>query len=80
MPIISVTIAQGRSIEKKRALIRALTRAAVESFEVRPEQVRVMLNELPLDHYGVAGVTFGEKAEADGAGASEVRQISGAQS
>ncbi|MFM6852775.1 MAG: tautomerase family protein [Sphingopyxis sp.] len=63
MPIISVTVAHGRSIEKKRGLIRALTDAAVASFDVRPEQVRVMLNELPLDHYGVAGTTFGEMAE-----------------
>lgn len=80
MPIISVTIAEGRSVEKKRALIRALTNAAVESFEVRPEQVRIMLNELPLDHYAVAGITFGEKAEADAAASAEVRQISGVQS
>ncbi len=66
MPIIAVTIAEGRSVEKKRKLIRALTNAAVEAFEVKPEQVRVMLNELPLDHYAVAGVTFGERAEMGG--------------
>ena len=63
MPIISVTIAEGRSIEKKRALIRALTEAVVSAFEVKPEQVRVMLNELPLDHYAIAGVTLSEAAE-----------------
>ncbi len=63
MPIISVMIAEGRSIERKRKLIRALTDAAVEAFECNPETVRVILNETPLDHYAVAGVTFGEKAE-----------------
>jgi len=68
MPIISVVIAEGRTVEKKRKLIRALTAAAVEAFEVRPEQVRVLLNELPLDHYAVAGVTFGEKSEANAEG------------
>jgi 4-oxalocrotonate tautomerase len=61
-------------------LIRALTGAAVQSFEVRPDEVRVMLNELPLDHHGVAGVTFGEKAESDTASDAEIRHISGAQS
>lgn len=66
MPIISVTIAEGRTVEKKRNLIRALTEAAVTAFEVSPDQVRIMLNELPLDHYAVAGVTFAEKAEANG--------------
>ncbi len=63
MPIISVVIAEGRTVEKKRRLIKALTNAAAEAFECRPETVRVILNETPLDHYAVAGVTFGEKAE-----------------
>ncbi len=66
MPIISVVIAEGRSVEKKRKLIRALTDAAVEAFECQPETVRVILNETALDHYAVAGVTFGEKAEQAG--------------
>lgn len=68
MPILNVTIAQGRSVEKRRKLIKALTQATVDAFEVRPEQVRVILNEVPLDNYGVAGVTFGEKADLAGAG------------
>ena len=68
MPIISVVIGEGRSSEKKRGLIRALTDAAVDSFDVRPDQVRVILNEVPLDHYAVAGTTFAEKAEGDSAG------------
>lgn len=63
MPIISVVIAEGRSVEKKRQLIRALTDAAAGAFECSPQTVRVILNETPLDHYAVAGVTFGEKAE-----------------
>lgn len=62
MPIISVTIAQGRSVEKRRRLIRALTAATVEAFEVRPEQVRVILNEVALENYAVAGETFAERA------------------
>lgn len=65
MPIISVVIAEGRSFEKKRNFIRALTNATVESMGVRPEQVRVILKETPLEHYAVAGVTFAEAAEKD---------------
>ena len=65
MPIISVVIAEGRSSEKKRRFIRALTRAAVETMDVRPEQVRVILNETPLDHYAVAGRTFAEAADEE---------------
>lgn len=63
MPIISVVIGEGRSTAQKRRLIRALTDATVKNFEVRPEQVRVILNEVPLEHYAVAGETFAERAE-----------------
>jgi len=66
MPIISVTIAEGRSIEQKRSLVRGITSAVTEALGSRPEQVRVMISELPLNHYAVAGVTFAEQAEANG--------------
>lgn len=66
MPIISVTLAEGRTVERKRALIRAITDAVVDTIDAKPDQVRIMINELPLDHYAVAGVTFGEKAETNG--------------
>lgn len=62
MPIINVTIAQGRSVEKRQKLIRALTHAAIDAFDVRPEQVRVILNEVPLENFAVAGVSFAERA------------------
>ena len=63
MPIISVILAEGRSAEKKRDFIRALTKATVETMEVRPETVRVVIHETPLEHFAVAGVTFAERAE-----------------
>ncbi|HJS12111.1 4-oxalocrotonate tautomerase family protein [Sphingopyxis sp.] len=66
MPIISVTLAEGRTVERKRALIRAITDAVVDAIDAKPDQVRIMINELPLDHYAVAGVTFGEKVETNG--------------
>ena len=65
MPIISVVIAEGRTSEKKRNFIRALTKAAVEAMDVRPEQVRVILQETSLEHFAVAGVTFAESSERD---------------
>jgi 4-oxalocrotonate tautomerase len=63
MPIISVVIAEGRTTAMKRKFIRAITAATVDSLGVKPDQVRVMLNELPLGHYAVAGETFAERAE-----------------
>jgi len=60
MPIISVVIGEGRSTAMKRNFIRAVTEATVSSLGVRSEQVRVILNETPLEHYAVGGITFAE--------------------
>lgn len=69
MPIISVVIGVGRTLEQKRDFCRALTDAAVNTLNVHPDQVRVVLNETPLEHYSVAGVTFAERAEMRSSGA-----------
>jgi 4-oxalocrotonate tautomerase len=63
MPIISVVLGEGRTKQQKRDLCRALTDAAIAAVGVKPEQVRVVINETPLDHYSVAGVTFAEREE-----------------
>lgn len=56
MPIIDVTIIEGRPPERRLALIEGLTRAAVDSLGVPPEAVRVILREVPPQHFAVAGV------------------------
>ncbi|MBT0670111.1 tautomerase family protein [Novosphingobium profundi] len=63
MPIISVVIAEGRSCEQKRDFCRRLTDAAVSALLVRPDQVRIVLQETPLENYAVAGITFAEREE-----------------
>ena len=68
MPIISVVLAVGRSNEQKQALCRALTEAAMQTVDVRPEQVRVVIQETPLENYAVGGVTFAERQSSAGDG------------
>ena len=55
MPIIRVEMQEGRSPETKERLIAALTSTVVETLGVAPEQVRVLLFELPKTHWGIAG-------------------------
>jgi 4-oxalocrotonate tautomerase len=65
MPIVRVEILEGRSQERKAELIRRLSEAVVESLEVRPEQVRVLLYELPAEHWAVGGETMAARRAAD---------------
>ena len=55
MPIIDVTMIEGRSADMKRHLIRALTDAAEQSLDAPRQSIRVIIREIPAAHWGVAG-------------------------
>ena len=52
---------EGRSIEKKRALVEKVTAAVVEAVDAPADHVRIILNDMPTENYAVAG-----KLKADG--------------
>ena len=55
MAVVTLSIFEGRSDEVKARLIRALTEAVVNELPAKPEHVRVIIHDLPLANYGVAG-------------------------
>ncbi|RSZ30814.1 4-oxalocrotonate tautomerase [Variovorax beijingensis] len=56
MPLIQVTMIEGRSADTKTALICSLTDAAVDATGAPRESIRVILQEVPGAHWGVGGV------------------------
>ena len=60
MPILDVTLLEGRPYEKKRALIKELTDATVRTLGVQPEQVRVLIREIHPSHFAMAGEPKGK--------------------
>lgn len=56
MPIIEVTLLEGRSQATKQRLIDALTSAAVETVGAPRDSVRVMIWEIPPQNFSVGGV------------------------
>lgn len=57
MPIATINIIEGRDDEKKEALIQKVTQAIHESLDAPLESIRVIINEMPVQHYGIAGVS-----------------------
>lgn len=55
MPILDVSLLEGRSPEVKRRLIEELTDTVVRVLDAQPSTVRVILREVPPSHWGVAG-------------------------
>jgi 4-oxalocrotonate tautomerase len=57
MPIIQVQMLEGRSDENIKQLIAGITETAVRALDVKPEQVRVIVQTIPHQYWGVGGVT-----------------------
>ena len=55
MPIIQVYIAEGRTVEQKFAAMGAITDVVVRTLDVRPEQVRILINEVNPENFAIAG-------------------------
>lgn len=57
MPIIEVTMIEGRSDDLKEDLIRELTDATVRAIDAPKQSIRVLLREIPAQHFGAGGVS-----------------------
>lgn len=57
MPIIMINLLTGRDAAKKSRLVREVAEAAARSLDAPIETVRVILNEVPPEHWGVGTQT-----------------------
>jgi len=61
MPLVEVTLVEGRTPEQLRTLISRLTTAVVDSVGAPKENVRVVLREVPATHWAAGDVTIEER-------------------
>lgn len=61
MPLIDVSIAEGRSPEQLRAFVSALHRAAEETVGALPDNTTVLIREIPKTHWSRADTTIAER-------------------
>jgi 4-oxalocrotonate tautomerase len=55
MPLVTVQMFEGRTIEQKRELVAAITDAVVKIAKTTPEATTVIINEMPREHWATAG-------------------------
>ena len=71
MPLIEVTLAQGRSPEQIRAMMHGVHEAVLQTVDTRSEHVRVIVREVPRTHWATGDLTLremdagGEQIDAD---------------
>ena len=56
MPIVQISMIQGRTSEKKEELIKKVTDAIVETLQISKDRVRIILNEVPKENLGYGGI------------------------
>lgn len=60
MPLIEITIVEGRSQEMKKDMMMNVTNAVSESLNAKKESIRIVIREVPKDHWAVGGVPMSE--------------------
>jgi 4-oxalocrotonate tautomerase len=60
MPLIDVSIAEGRTPDQLRALVSALHRAAEETVGALPQNTTVIIREIPTTHWSKGNTTIAE--------------------
>ena len=56
MPIVTVKLLEGRTDEQKKALVKKVTAAVVETVNAKPEAVTIVIEEMSKNHYATGGV------------------------
>ncbi|VFU10771.1 2-hydroxymuconate tautomerase [Methylocella tundrae] len=59
MPIVEITLIEGRTYEDKSRLVAAVTEAIVSSIKAPREAVRIIIREVPAHHFAAGGVLKG---------------------
>lgn len=64
MPFVIVHMWEGRTLEEKRALTRAITEAMVEHAHAAPDALHVVIQEYPKENWARAGVLGIDRPQA----------------
>lgn len=56
MPFVVVEMWEGRTVEQKRNLVSAITKAMVEEAACNPEHLHVVIHESTRENWGRSGV------------------------
>ena len=61
MPTINVQLFEGRTLEQKRAFVRAITEATVYTLGATPESVDILIHEIKREHWATGGKLWSDE-------------------
>ena len=60
MPLIEVTLAEGRSADQIRSMMHEVHEAVLRTVNTRSEHIRVIVREVPRTHWATGDLTLRE--------------------
>lgn len=61
MPYVTIVLREGRSVEQKRELVKAVTEAVARTTGAKPEAVHVILHDLPGHNLAREGILLSDR-------------------
>jgi 4-oxalocrotonate tautomerase len=56
MPVIQITMSQGRTVEQKRELVQVLTKETARILKTKEKSICILIYEVSKENWGNAGV------------------------
>ncbi len=66
MPIITVNIVEGRTVEQKRKLVKGIADAVIAAIGSPADDVRIIINDMKPENYAIAGLSITEYRKSKG--------------
>jgi 4-oxalocrotonate tautomerase len=63
VPLVEVTLTEGRTPQQLRTLVHELHNAVVKAIAAPSESVRVIIREVPATHWAAGDVTIAERRD-----------------
>lgn len=65
MPLVEVTLTEGRTPEQIRALISEVTAAVARAVSAPVPNIRIVVREVPATHWAAGDVTIAERRKQE---------------
>ena len=62
MPYVTIVLREGRSVEQKREMVKAVTEAISRTTGARPEMVHIIVHDLPGHNLARDGILLSDRA------------------
>jgi 4-oxalocrotonate tautomerase len=61
MPYVTIVLKEGRTVEQKREIVKAVTEAVARTANAKPEAIHVILQDAPATNLAKEGILLADR-------------------